>query len=181
MTQRTRAVALVAVSLLLGANLIVGVVFFTQRSGSSNDMIMPAHPMAMTGRTMSASSCSLVTTTQLASLVGRIVEPAVPRSTPRETSCTYPISSSVERVRITFSMFVSPRGFAHWADQMGTTGRHPRHLCGIGDSAYLATVRNRHGVTTALTMLVGSTQVLIEAPASVNRLTSLAHAMVPAV
>ncbi len=170
-----------AVGLLLGADLAIGVVFLVTRSSSPPAMVMPAHPMAMTGKTMSASSCTLVSTTQLASLVGRVVESPSPRSNPRQTTCTYRISSSEKRVRITYSMFVSPRGFASWATGVDATGHRTKHLCGIGDDAYVATIPTRHGSVTALSMLVGSTQVLIEAPASVGPVTSLAHSLVPAV
>ncbi len=181
MSARTRAFTLGGIALLLTANLAIGVVFLVSRPNAATTMVMPAHPMAMTGHTMSASSCTLVSTTQLAATVGRIVETPAPRSNPRETVCVYPISSSAQRVRITYSMFVSPRGFARWASDVTATGHLARHLCGIGDSAYLATVPSRHGSVTALTMLVGSTQVLIEAPAPASRVTSLAHALVPAV
>ena len=181
MTRRTRALVLGGVGLLLGANLAIGVAFVLARPSSEPAMAMPAHPMAMTGRTMSASSCALVSTTQLAAVVGRLVGSPAPRSTPRETACVYPISSSRQHVRITYSMFVSPRGFAHWADAVSASGHKARHLCGIGDTAYLTSVPSRHGTLTALSMLVGSTQVLIEAPAPAGRITSLAHALVPAV
>jgi hypothetical protein len=181
MTRRARALVIGAVGLLLTADLAIGVAFLLTRSGSQPAMAMPAHPMAMTGRTMSASSCTLVTTTQLAAVVGRVVESPSPRSNPRETSCTYRISSSEQRVRITYSMFVSPRGFGQWADGVKAAGHRTKHLCGIGDDAYLATLPSRHGTVTALSMLVGSTQVLIEAPAPVGRVTGLAHSLVPAV
>jgi len=130
---------------------------------------------------MSASSCDLVSTAQLTSIVGQIVQSPSPRSTPRETVCRYPISSSPQRVRITYSMFVSPRGFEEWANRLEASGRQTRHLCGIGDTAYLATIPSHHGTETALSMLVGSTQVLIEAPASGQSLSSLAHDLAPAI
>ena len=181
MSTRSRALTIGGIALLVTVNLVIGIVFVLSRPNDAATMVMPAQPMAMSGRTMSASSCTLVSTTQLAAAVGRIVESPAPRSNPRETICVYRISSSPQRVRITYSMFVSPRGFARWASDVTATGHLARHLCGLGDSAYVATVPSRHGSVTAVTMLVGSTQVLIEAPVSATQVTALAHTLAPAI
>lgn len=140
-------------------------------------MAMPKN-MDMSGATMSASSCSLVSPGEIDAALGKLVAPPAASSSKLETDCRYAISSEAA-VDIKYTMRVSTTSFEALTTALAAANSSTRHYCGLGDSAYYTQVREGSTTSTALIVLKGSNQVTIIAPGSVSQLESIALRVLP--
>lgn len=132
----------------------------------------------MSGATMSASSCSLVSPGELDAVLGKLVSPPEASSTKLETDCRYAIGSEAA-VDIKYTMRVSTRSFEALTTSLAAANTSTRHYCGLGNSAYYTQVKTGTTTSTALVVLEGSNQVTIIAPGSVPQVESIAQRVLP--
>ena len=159
MPVRSRRLALISVALgFVAICMVVGamtVALHRSTAASGADSTMAGMPgmamprnMDMSGATMSASSCSLVSPGEIDAALGKLVAPPAASSSKLETDCRYAISSE-SAVDIKYTMRVSTKSFEALTTALAAANSSTRHYCGLGDSAYYTQVRGGSTTSTA--------------------------------
>lgn len=129
---------------------------------------------------MSASSCALVSTTALNSVLHSVVEAPTAASSRYQTSCKYLIPRSKAALTIRYSMKISRDAFNSTVPQeVSSKGTLTRHVCSLGDSAYWGTVGTGSSATTVLAVLQGTNEIVIAGSLSPHQAKQIASAVLP--